>query len=59
MPKALNTEQVDQYQRDGFVSPVRVVSEDDAALFRRQMEDAEAAGDLKVINQTQFYIRFP
>ncbi|MBT5049352.1 MAG: phytanoyl-CoA dioxygenase family protein [Rhodospirillaceae bacterium] len=59
MPKALNTEQVDQYQRDGFVSPVRVVSEDDAALFRRQMEDAEAAGDLKVINQTKFYLRFP
>ena len=59
MPKALSTEQVEQYHRDGFVSPVRVVSEDNAADFRRQMENAEAAGDLKGISQTKFYLRFP
>jgi ectoine hydroxylase-related dioxygenase (phytanoyl-CoA dioxygenase family) len=59
MPKALSTEQVEQYRRDGFVSPVRIVSEDDAARFRRRMEAAEAAGDLRGIGQTKFYLRFP
>ena len=59
MPKALSAEQVEQYHRDGYVSPVRIVAEDEAAAFRRQMEDAEAAGDLKGIGQTKFYLRFP
>ena len=59
MPKALSTEQIEQYHRDGYVSPVRVVSEGDATLFRRQMEEAEAVGDLRGIGQTKFYLRFP
>jgi len=59
MPKALRTEQIEQYHRDGYVSPVRIVSEDEAADFRRQMEEAEAAGDLRGIGQTKFYLRFP
>jgi ectoine hydroxylase-related dioxygenase (phytanoyl-CoA dioxygenase family) len=59
MPKALSPEQVEQYHRDGFVSPVRIVSEDDATAFRSQMEEAEAAGDLRGIGQTKFYLRFP
>ena len=59
MPKALKPEQVEQYHRDGFVSPVKIVSEDGAADFRRQMEQAEDAGDLRGAGQTKFYLRFP
>jgi ectoine hydroxylase-related dioxygenase (phytanoyl-CoA dioxygenase family) len=59
MPKALSAEQVEQYHRDGYVSPVRIVSEDDAAIFRGQMEAAESAGDLRGMAQTKFYLRFP
>lgn len=59
MPKTLSPEQVDQYHRDGYVSPVRVVSNEETADFRRQMEDSEAAGDLRGIGQTKFYLRFP
>lgn len=59
MPKALTKEQVEQYRRDGFVSPMRVMSEDEAAEFRRRMEEAEAAGQLSGIGQTKFYLRFP
>lgn len=59
MPKALSTEQVAQYHRDGYVSPVRIVADDEAVKFRQQMEDAEAAGDLRGIGQTKFYLRFP
>ena len=59
MPKALSTEQVEQYRRDGYVTPVKVLSEEDTAIFRRQMEDAETAGALRGIGQTKFYLRFP
>jgi non-heme Fe2+,alpha-ketoglutarate-dependent halogenase len=59
MPKTLSAEQVEEYHHDGYVSPVRVVSEEGAAMFRRQMEQAEAAGDLQGIGQTKFYLRFP
>jgi ectoine hydroxylase-related dioxygenase (phytanoyl-CoA dioxygenase family) len=59
MPKSLSTQQIAHYRREGFVSPIRAVSEDDAAKFRRQMEDAESAGDLMGIGQTKLYLRFP
>jgi ectoine hydroxylase-related dioxygenase (phytanoyl-CoA dioxygenase family) len=35
------------------------MSEDGAADFRHQMEQAEAAGDLRGAGQTKFYLRFP
>ena len=41
MPEALSNEQIEQYHRDGYVPRLRVVSEDRAAEFRRQMEAAE------------------
>ena len=59
MPKALSNEQIEQYHRDGYVSPIRIVSEDDIAEFRHQMEHSEEAGDLRGIGQTKFYLRFP
>ena len=52
MPKRLNEEQVRQYERDGFVSPVRVVSEEDAVALRQKIEVFEAAQG-KPIHGTQ------
>ena len=43
MPKRLTDEQVRQYERDGFVSPVRVMSESDALALRKKLEEFEGA----------------
>lgn len=42
MPKALSRDQVEQYQRDGFVCPVPVISPDEAADYRARLEAFEA-----------------
>ena len=42
MPKKLTAEQISQYQRDGFVFPIPVMSEAEALDYRRRMEEAEA-----------------
>lgn len=42
MPKHLNPEQIAQYERDGFLSPLNLFSEAEAAQLRRELEDAEA-----------------
>ncbi len=42
MPKRLTTAQVEQYERDGFVGPIEVMSEDEALTYRRRLEEAEA-----------------
>ena len=61
MLKQLAADQVAGYARDGFISPVRLFSEDEAAGFRRQFEDIEAAmgGALKGISRTKIYLRQP
>lgn len=52
MPKRLTDLQVAQYHRDGYVSPVRVMSEDAAIKLRRKLEAFEAAQG-KPIHGTQ------
>jgi len=52
MPKRLTDQQIAQYQQDGFVSPVRVISEDAAVAIRGQLEDFETAQG-KPIHGTQ------
>jgi non-haem Fe2+, alpha-ketoglutarate-dependent halogenase len=53
MPKMLTTAQVEQYREEGFVSPVRVMSEAAAGEYRRRLEAFEATsggplgGDLR------------
>lgn len=42
MPKMLSSEAVQQYQRDGFYFPAPVLSRDEAAHFRRCLEQHEA-----------------
>ena len=43
MPKILSAEQADNYQRDGFIGPLRVMSEADAASYRLRFEAYEKA----------------
>ena len=52
MPLRLTEEQVAQYRRDGFVSPVRVRPEEEAIAIRRKIEAFEAAQG-KPIHGTQ------
>ena len=52
MPKRLTDLQVQQYKRDGFVSPIRIMSEDHAYSLRKKMEEIEAAQG-KPIHGTQ------
>ena len=47
MPKILTQQQVDEYREQGFLSPVDVMSEDEASRYARQLQAAEPlnAGD--------------
>jgi non-heme Fe2+,alpha-ketoglutarate-dependent halogenase len=41
MPKLLSEEQVEHYKREGYVSPVRVMSENDAADILKELKAFE------------------
>lgn len=41
MPKILTQAQIDQFRRDGYVAPIRVMSEQDAAAIRDRLEAYE------------------
>lgn len=59
MPKSLSPDQVDRYHRDGYLSPVRVVSEEQAAAIRDTVEDLEASlgGRIAGMHRSKFYLR--
>jgi len=42
MPKILTEKQIEQYLNEGFISPIRVLSEVDALSIKSQLEEAEA-----------------
>ena len=42
MPKVLTKEQIEQYHDEGFISPIRVISENEALLIKNQLEQVEA-----------------
>ncbi len=42
MPKVLTEQQIEQYQDEGYISPVRVVSKAEALSIKSQLEDMEA-----------------
>ena len=42
MPHVLSADAVDQYHRDGFLFPIRVMSAEDAAGYRAELEACEA-----------------
>jgi non-heme Fe2+,alpha-ketoglutarate-dependent halogenase len=43
MPQVLDLQAVEQFHRDGFLQPIRVVSTEQAAALRRHLEAAELA----------------
>ena len=59
--KRLSQEQVENYRRDGFVSPVRMLSVEEAAAARRELEALEASmgGSLRGPARTKLYLRYP
>jgi len=61
VPKMLSEEQVEQFRRDGYVSPIRLLDPDGAARYRRCFEAAEASmgGRLKGAPRNKFYLRYP
>jgi non-heme Fe2+,alpha-ketoglutarate-dependent halogenase len=61
VPKRLTAEQVENYRRDGFVSPVRVLAPNEASECRRELEAMEASmgGALRGPARTKFYLRYP
>jgi hypothetical protein len=42
MPKVLSKSQIEQYHDEGFISPLRVISEADALSIKTQLEEVEA-----------------
>ena len=45
MPKLLDTEQIADFRRDGFIAPLAVLSLDETAAYRQRFEDYERAHD--------------
>lgn len=59
--KRLSHEQVENYRRDGFLSPVRMLSIEEAHGARRELEALETSmgGALRGPARTKFYLRYP
>ncbi len=61
MPKKLTAAEIAQYETDGYVSPVRIMSEADAAEVRRRLEEFEArtGGPLRGYLRHKAHLLFP
>jgi hypothetical protein len=53
VPRYLSRQQVEQYHWQGFLAPVDVMSEDEAAGYLRQLQaaDAEYPAELNAVNR--------
>jgi non-heme Fe2+,alpha-ketoglutarate-dependent halogenase len=60
MTKILTAEQIIQYHEDGFVSPIRVMSEDEAFSIKAKLEEAEKnfPQDLNLENRNNLHLIF-
>ena len=61
MAKFLTDQQVEQYHREGFVSPIRVMSEEEALALRSEIEAFEASQGKPIhgTQKTKAFLRFP
>jgi non-heme Fe2+,alpha-ketoglutarate-dependent halogenase len=61
MPKFLTKLQVEQYREEGFLSPIRVMSEEEALFLRREIEDFELKQGAQMFGtqRTKCSLRFP
>lgn len=60
MTNVLTDAQIAGYQSDGYLSPVRVISEREAATVRLRLEDIEngLGGRITGIQRSKFYLRY-
>ena len=61
MPKRLTEEQIECYRRDGFISPLGVLTPAETETCRHELEHMEASmgGALRGLLRTKFYLRYP
>jgi ectoine hydroxylase-related dioxygenase (phytanoyl-CoA dioxygenase family) len=61
MPKLLTDQEIEQFRDDGFVSPVRVMSEEDAIAIRQKVEkfEADQGKKLHALQITKCALLFP
>jgi non-heme Fe2+,alpha-ketoglutarate-dependent halogenase len=53
VPKVLTQEQIEQYHDEGFISPVRVISEVDALLIKAELEEIETKYPEEINSQSR------
>jgi ectoine hydroxylase-related dioxygenase (phytanoyl-CoA dioxygenase family) len=59
MTGSLTTEQIDQYGKDGFISPIRVAGTEKAVAWRRELEDTELEhGKLHYVPKAHLVLTF-
>ena len=60
MPKVLTKEQIEQYHDEGFISPVRVISEYEALSIKNQLEQVEAdfPGEINAQSRNNLHLSF-
>ena len=60
MPLKLTGEQIERYDRDGFVFPISIMSEDEARDFRRQVDRTGAlyGGRLQRFDNSHYFFRW-
>jgi len=61
MPKLLSPEQIERYHQDGYISPIRVMSENEAARVRERLEEFESrtGGPLRGDLRHKAHLLFP
>jgi hypothetical protein len=61
MPKLLSSSQIKQFQEEGYLSPVRVMSETETAGIRKRLEEFEArtGGPLRGDLRHKTHLLFP
>ena len=61
MSKLLTEFQIRQYHDEGYLAPIRVMSEEDALALRKEIEAFEASQNKPIhgTQKTKAFLRFP
>jgi non-heme Fe2+,alpha-ketoglutarate-dependent halogenase len=61
MPKLLSSREIERFRMEGYLSPIRIMSEDEAAGIRKQLEEFEArtGGPLQGDLRHKTHLLFP
>ena len=52
MGKVLNEKQIEKYHDEGFIAPIRVMSEEEALKVKERVEEAQKAFPEELIQKT-------